>query len=684
MSTIQLSGLQSGIDTQSIISQLVAVEKRRLTMYQNKQTTLEEKQTALGEVKTKTNSLLTAIKDLSNAGEMRTYKTSSSDSDIVTAKATSNAYEGSHTIVINQLANSERWVSSTGQTNSEDCVGEGTFIYSYNNQETSVTTGATTTLDGLVTLINNDANNPGVTASLLSYGGVYHLILNGNDAGADNKISINASSTEVWESGSMLTIDSENAAESATLISLDQFAGSLSGTETITISGTNHNGGAITPNTFNFTGSTKISTLISEINEAFDGVAVARFENGQIILTDTTCGTSGLSVNLAYNPNGSSATLSLPAMAVSVEGGAVTADLDNFSPSDFTRTQQALDSQIRVDGYPPEGNWLERNTNTISDAIDGVTLNLQDVTDPAGDGERITLTRDTDDLETKVGTFVSRYNELITLIKKDTDYDSDTKTAGVLISDYTVASIQQQVRLPLLTQAGGFVQGVDSYLSALNIGFSIDSDGTLEFDSDKFSDAVSDDYLGVLSVLGAQKTGSTDSRAISFYDSSNDNTAAGQYDVEVVVSAGAITSAKIKLSTESIWRDMTIDGNIITGISTFDDNGDPDYAEHSLQLSVNLAVDGNYAAAVNIKQGFAGAMEDTLDKILDSTSGSLTIDKNSVGDQIEAIKEKITDEEDRLTTYQERLVAKYARLEATLALLQQQMSALTGSSSSSS
>ena len=53
MSTIQLSGLQSGIDTQSIISQLVAVEKRRLTMYQNKQTTLEEKQTALGEVKTK-------------------------------------------------------------------------------------------------------------------------------------------------------------------------------------------------------------------------------------------------------------------------------------------------------------------------------------------------------------------------------------------------------------------------------------------------------------------------------------------------------------------------------------------------------------------------------------------------------------------------------------------------------
>jgi flagellar capping protein FliD len=235
-----------------------------------------------------------------------------------------------------------------------------------------------------------------------------------------------------------------------------------------------------------------------------------------------------------------------------------------------------------------------------------------------------------------------------------------------------------------LTQAKGFVQGVDSYLSALNIGFSIDSDGTLEFDSDNFSDAVSDDYMGVLSVLGAQKTGSTDSRAISFYGSSNANTTAGEYDVDVDVAGGVITRAQIKLSSESVWRDMTIDGNIITGISTYDDNGNPDNPEHSLQLSVNVPATGtyNYTAAVNVKQGFAGAMEDTINKILDITSGSLTIDKDSVGDQIDAIKDKITDEEDRLTKYQERLVAKYARLEATLALLQQQMAALTGSSSS--
>lgn len=681
MASVQLSGLQSGIDTQSIISQLVAVEQKRLTMYQDKQEKLEEKQTAIGEVKTKMNNLLTAVENLSDAGELRTYTTSSSDGDIVTAKATSSAYEGSHTIVINQLANSERWVSSTGETNTEDCVGAGTFIYSYNNQETAVTTSDTTTLEGLVTLINNDANNPGVTASLLSYGGIYHLILNGNEAGSDNKISINASNTEVWEAESLLTKkDGTNASESTKLTDLYQFTGSLSGGETITISGYDHDGTEIL-NTFNFTSSTKISTFISEINEAFDGEggAVARFEDGKIILTDTVCGTSSLSVNLTC----SSTAFTLPTMARSTEGGIVTARTDNYSSLNFTRTQQALDSQIRVDGYPPDGQWLERSANTISDAIDGVTLNLQNTTDAAG--ERITLTRDTEDLETKVASFVSAYNTLIELIKKHTDYDEDTKTAGVLLSDYTVASIQQQVRLPLLTQAKGFVQGTDSYLSALNIGFSIDSDGTLEFDSEKFSDAVSDDYAGVLAVLGAQKTGSTNSRTISFYGSSNDNTTAGQYDVDVSVADGVITSAKIKLSSESVWRDMNWNpgSNIITGITTYDDNGNPDYPEHSLQLSVNVPASGTYSytATVNVKQGFAGAMEDVLDKILDTTSGSLTIDKESVSDQIDAIEDKIADEEDRLTTYQERLTAKYARLEATLSLLQQQMSVLTGSSS---
>ena len=103
--------------------------------------------------------------------------------------------------MVNQLATADRWVHTTGFDYAEDYVGAGNFIYSYNGEEAVVTTTATTTLEELVGLINNDADNPGVSASLLFYGNAYHMVLSGKDAGSDYAISVNSSSTEVWQAG---------------------------------------------------------------------------------------------------------------------------------------------------------------------------------------------------------------------------------------------------------------------------------------------------------------------------------------------------------------------------------------------------------------------------------------------------------------------------------------------------
>ena len=138
------------------------------------------------------------------------FSISSSDTDKLTADATNEAFEGNHNVVVNQLATSERWVHSTGKEYAEDYVGAGTFIYSYNNTETTITTTATTTLSDMVGLINNDANNPGVTASLLYYNNAYHLVMNGNDAGSDYRISVNASNTEVWKADIAFTVSSDD------------------------------------------------------------------------------------------------------------------------------------------------------------------------------------------------------------------------------------------------------------------------------------------------------------------------------------------------------------------------------------------------------------------------------------------------------------------------------------------
>jgi flagellar hook-associated protein 2 len=674
MSTIRLPGLSTGIDTNTLITQLMVIERRTLNRYEEYQNKWEDKKEALGTLETKLSNLRSSVRALSDADELRAFSSTSSDSDKVTADASYSAFEGNHTVVVNQLASAERWVHTAGIEYIEDYVGAGTFIYSYNHKETTITTTATTTLQDMVGLINNDANNPGVTASLLYYNNNYHLVLNGNDAGTDYTISVNASSTEVWESDSALTIGSDNATLSTKIEDLDQFGENpLEGGEVIEITGTDHSGNPIAQVDLNITSNTKLTHLISEINDAFDGIAKATLVNGQIVLTDSTSGASGLSITLTYNANGSSATLTLPSMAVETEGGSTTANLAGFAEADFTETQSAQDSQIRVDGYP-SGAWINRSSNTIDDVISGVTLHLHDTTDAAG--EEITLTRDIQSVKDKLTSMVNAYNLAVVHIQEQTGYNSAQETAGVLMGDFIVSTIRSQIRTPLITQTSGFIADIDNFLTPAQIGLELDKDGLLNLDANVFDEAIAENYMDVLALIGADKTGSSNSNTIKFYNASSNYTTAGNYDVEVVVSGGAITSARIKLSTESTWRDATYSGNIVTGNSTFDNNGDPAYPENGLQLSVDLSQDSTFTATVRVKQGFTGAIEDALENMLKATTGSIQIDQEHVDDQIVGFKEKIEFEEYRLTIKENRLIARFAHLERTLALLQNQMAAM--------
>ncbi|MGD8787738.1 MAG: flagellar filament capping protein FliD, partial [Phycisphaerales bacterium] len=773
-----------------LIEQLMAVERRSLNIYENRKSTWEERKDALSTLESKLSSLRSSVRALSDADELRAFSVASSDTDKLTAEASYNAFEGNHTVAINQLANAERSIHTTGKEYAEDYVGAGTFIYSYNHQETTITTTTTTTLEDLVGLINNDANNPGVTASLLHYNNAYHLVLNGNEAGTNYKISINSSSTEVWEANNEFTNDSENATLNTNITDLDQFSGTLEGTEVIEITGTDRNGVAITPVNLSITDNTRLEHLIGEINDAFDGIAKATLKNGKIVLTDNTFGTSDLSITLTYNANGSAATLTLPTMDVSTEGGSTTADLTDFAASNFIETQSAQDSKIKVDGFPAtsavaevqtltptveasagtftltydgqttaaidfdapltgigsiqealealsnvnagdisvdgttldvagattftflstagdvdmisidptnltpstrsnyvmaeqtkgQDGYISRSSNTVDDVIHGVALHLHDITDASG--EEITLTRDIQSIKNKLTSMVDDYNLALAYIQEKTGYNDVLKTAGVLMGDYVVSNIKNQIRTPFITQTNGFIEDVDTFLTPGHIGFELDRDGTLSLDMNTFDEKIAENYMGVLALIGADKTGSSNSNTIEFYSASSNYTTAGSYDVEVQVVSGAITSAKIKLSSESTYRDATYTGNIVIGNSTFDNNSNPVYPENGLSLSIDLTQDGTFTATVNVKQGFTGAVEDALNNMLKVTTGSIQIDQKHVDEQIEILQEKIEREEERLTKREERLIGKYSRLEKTLALLQQQMGALGMSISS--
>lgn len=682
MSTIQLGGLSTGIDTKTLIAQLMAVEQRTMQMYASRKETYELKKDALSEVDSKLGTLRTTVKALSDDSKLRAYNVSSSDADVITAEATYNAFEGNHTVVVKQLATAERWVHTAGLEYAEDYVEEGTFIYSYNHKEVIINTTAETTLSDLVGLINNDAENPGVTAGLLFYNDGYHLVLSGNDAGTDYEISVNSSSTESWRMNSEFTVDGDNATLASKITQLDQFSGTLGTTNTITISGTDKSGVAIANVELRVNSNTRIEHLIGEINDAFEGVARAVFENGKIILTDDTSGESDMSISLSFSSNGS-ATMELPDETEEwevTEGGATTASLAGFAEADFTQTQQAQDSQIKVDGWPPAAeDWITRSSNTIDDVISGVTLHLHDVTDETG--EQITLNRDIASVKKKVEDFVEAYNDAVTYIKEMTGYNDTLKTAGVLMGDFVIRMIQEQIGSPLYSQVDGFTQDLDTFLTAGHIGFELDKDGMLSFDSGEFDEAIAKDYIGVLALLGANKSGSSSNSNVKFYGASSNYTTAGSYQVKIVYDgSGNLSQAFFKLSSESDsqYRAATIVGNVIIGNSTFDLNSNPNYGENGLQVSAPTTgtAGSTIYATIRVKQGFAGEIEDSLDRVLKATTGSIKIDQEQIDDQIKLLQNRIDTEEKRLEVREKRLITRFANLEKTLSLLQSQLSYL--------
>ncbi|MCX5654404.1 MAG: flagellar filament capping protein FliD [Planctomycetota bacterium] len=351
--------------------------------------------------------------------------------------------------------------------------------------------------------------------------------------------------------------------------------------------------------------------------------------------------------------------------AITIEDGQTT--LDAFKSATYTVTQTAQNSRIQVDGYPTGDNWIERSGNTLTDVLAGVTLELHTTTPDPAEPVRVSLTRDTEGLKDKLGALVTAYNNVVEYAKSQTAYDAATKTAGPLIGEYSITSILEKLRTPLVGRVTGFAAAEDKYSLAAQIGLSVDGKGKLTLDDDTFDDAVSDNYLGVLSLLGANRTGVSDSSNLRFYGA-RDSTTAGAYDVRAEFTDGVLTSASIKLAgePESAWRAAMIEGNLIIGAQ-----GKP---EQNLQITGSYTGSGTATAQVRVRQGLGGGIFDAIDKVVEDT-----IDRSQkrLDDADVRFQASIEREQARVDRVAANLTAQYARLEQTLTMLQAQRGALS-------
>ena len=150
---------------------------------------------------------------------------------------------------------------------------------------------------------------------------------------------------------------------------------------------------------------------------------------------------------------------------------------------------------------------IDNCDNTISDALEAITLNLNDTT---SGNQTLTIANDTSKAQSAIKTWVDAYNTLqdqFSTLTKYTAVDAGTSSQdssnGALLGDSTLRTIQTQLK-SMLTNA----QSSSTYKTLAQIGITTDpTTGSLELDSDKLKTALNSDADGVKEmIVGDGKT----------------------------------------------------------------------------------------------------------------------------------------------------------------------------------
>ncbi len=252
--------------------------------------------------------------------------------------------------------------------------------------------------------------------------------------------------------------------------------GATSGTE-ITLDSTNNN----------------LTGLRDAINNAAAGVTATIVDTdgsgtqNKLVLTSAATGSAGRVQLVETSATTTAADLNLTSV--------------NAPGNDFS----LLDASFSLNGFS-----LTRSTNSISDAVSGVTFNLI-----SAGSSTIKVSTDTAEVSQKLGAFVTAYNAVQSFIAGQYTKDSAGKATGVLAADSTLRTVQQQLRNAVSassTTNGGALSDLTQ------IGLGRDSSDKLTLDSTALNDKLANAFSDVQALLSGQSTSQT-GLANSIYDS---------------------------------------------------------------------------------------------------------------------------------------------------------------------
>ena len=487
----------TNLDINSIVSQLMSVERRPLSKLDQQEASYQAKLSAYGSIKGAIAGFQTALLGLNNAGVYQSLKATASDTTVFSASATSTAVAGTYSLEVTSLTQAQKLVAA-GQTSSTAAIGAG---------------AATTVTFDFGT----------ISGTLDPLTGIY-------DPGATFTGNGNPSKS--------ITIDSSN--------------NSLQG-------------------------------IRDAINTAGVGVTATIVNDG-----------SGTPYRLALSSNSSGASNSLR-IAVAVGGDASVTSLLAHDPTgtqNLSETVTASNASFKVNGIP-----VTKTSNTITDVIEGVTLNLSKVTTSP---VTLTVARDTSTVSSSISGFVKAYNDIVATLKNSSGYNAETKQGGILLGDSTVRNLQNQLRNMLNTA----VTGASGSLTRLaDVGVNFQKDGTLAINQTKLNDAINNHFSDIASLFTS--VGKASDSLIGF-SAATSTAKPGSY---------ALSVSQVATQGKAVGSALVLPTAIAAGV-----NDTLNLIVNGISASVTLSA-GNYATA----QALAAELQSKINGVSALSTAGATV-----------------------------------------------------------
>jgi flagellar hook-associated protein 2 len=191
---IQSTGVGSGLDIQSLVTQLVAAEGQpetdRLTA---KASSVATDISAVGTLKGALSSFQSTLTPLKSVNSFNALSATVGDDGFFTATAGTAAVTGSYDVEVHQLASADKLVSTAFTGGASSTVGTGTLTLALGTTTFSLQIDTSNnTVAGIRDAINKASNNPGIQATLVYGATGPSLVLSSTRTGAANTIRVSS------------------------------------------------------------------------------------------------------------------------------------------------------------------------------------------------------------------------------------------------------------------------------------------------------------------------------------------------------------------------------------------------------------------------------------------------------------------------------------------------------------